>query len=116
MVNVCLEAFTKEKVCVKYVQEFEPLQGKTWIINKALHGLLTSGVRWHERLSNCLSDMGYEPFKIEPDTWLNDCGDHHEHITVHVDDLLIASKDPQSVVDALTKKHHFKLKGTSLIY
>jgi len=31
---------------------------------------------------------------------------------VHVDDLLIASKDPDSIVKLLTETHQFKLKGT----
>ena len=30
----------------------------------------------------------------------------------YVDDLLIASKEPQSVIDTLINNHHFKLKGT----
>ena len=56
--------------------------------------------------------MGHVPCKMEPDIWLKDCGTHYEHIAVYVDDLLIASKDPQSVIDTLINNHHFKLKGT----
>ena len=41
--------------------------------------------------------------------------DHYEYITIYVDDLAIASKDPQSIIDVLTKAHGFKLKGTSPI-
>ena len=59
--------------------------------------------------------MVYEPCKKEPETWLRDCGEHYGHITVCVDDLLIASTDPHGVVDALTNKHHFKIKGTEPI-
>ena len=40
-------------------------------------------------------------------------GDHYEYIAVYVDDLLIASRQPQSIIDQLTAKPHaFKLKGT----
>ena len=49
---------------------------------------------------------------MEPDVWLRYCGEHYECIDICVDYLLIASKDPQVVVDALTNNHHFKLKGT----
>ena len=49
------------------------------------------------------------------DTWLRDFGENYECIYVCVDDLLIASKDLQGVVDALTKKHHSKLKITGPI-
>ena len=34
---------------------------------------------------------------------------------MYVDDLLMASKDPQAIVDALMDKHKFKLKGTGPI-
>ena len=36
----------------------------------------------------------------------------HEHIVICVDDLLIVSKSPQIILDALINKHKFKLKGT----
>ena len=49
---------------------------------------------------------------MEPDIWLKDCGTHYEYIAVYVDDLLIASKESQSVIDTLINYHHFKLKGT----
>ena len=42
---------------------------------------------------------------MEPDAWLKDCGEYYEHIAVHVDDLLTASKDPQSVIDTLINDH-----------
>jgi len=41
-----------------------------------------------------------------------DKGTHHEHITAHVDDSVIASRTPGSIVDALVNKRSFKLKGT----
>ena len=110
--NAHLEACTKEKVFIIAGREFGPLEGHALIINKALCGLRTSGLRWHERLSDCLRDMVYVPCKMEPDIWLKDCGTHYEYIAVYVDDLLIASKEPQNVIDTLTNKHQFKLKGT----
>ena len=110
--NAYLEAFTKEKFCINARREFGPLEGHTLIINKALCRARASGLRWHERLSDFLRDMCYEPCKIKPDFCLRDCGEHYDHIDVYVDDLLIASKDPQSTVDTLTNKHNFKLKGT----
>ena len=46
---------------------------------------------------------------------MRDKGDHYEHIGACVDDLLVVSKDPQSIIDALTKEHNFNLKGTGPI-
>jgi bacillopeptidase F (M6 metalloprotease family) len=40
-------------------------------------------------------------------------GDHYEYIASYVDDLAIASKDPQAIIDALEgAPNNFKLKGT----
>ena len=113
--NAYLEAFTKEKVYIVAGPEFGDLQGHILIILKALYGLRTSGLRWHERLADCLRDMGYEPCKMEPDIWLRECSDHYEYIAVYVDDLLIASKDPNNIISILTTKYKFKLKGTGPI-
>ena len=43
---------------------------------------------------------------------MRDKGDHYEYIARYVDDLAIASKDPQKIIDALTETYKFKLKGT----
>ena len=37
---------------------------------------------------------------------------HYECIFVYVDDLMISSKLPQTVLSALINKYYFKLKGT----
>ena len=59
--------------------------------------------------------MGFEPCKIEPDTWLRDCVDHYERAAAYADDLLIASKDSNNIVEVLQTKCDFKLKGTGPI-
>ena len=110
-----LEAKTKEKLYVIAGPEFAELQGHTLVVFKALYGLRTSGVRWHERLGDCLSDMGFIPSKAEPDIWMRHKGDHYEYIGTYVDDLAIASKNPQGIIKTLEEKHHFKLKGSGPI-
>jgi len=72
------------------------------MIRKALYGLKSSGLRWHERLSDALREMGFIPSKAERDIWMRDCGDHYEYIVMYVDDLLIASKDPSSIIKTLS--------------
>ena len=104
-----LEALTKEKLFVNAGPEFRNL------VHKALYGLRTSGVHWHERLADCLQGMGFIPCKAEPDIWMRDRQDHWEYIGTYVDDLAIASKDPKLIVDTLTEKYKFKLKGTGPI-
>ena len=78
--SVYLEALTKEKLFVKAGPEFGNLEGHTLLVHKALYGLHTSGVRWHERLADWLGGMGFVPCKAEPDIWMRDRQDHWEYI------------------------------------
>jgi len=113
--NAYLESYTKEKVYIKAGPEFGDRAGHYLIIVKALYGLKSSGLRWHERLADVLRAMGFFPSKAEPDIWMRDKGTHYEYIGVYVDDLLIVSKTPRELVDILEKTHKFKLKGTGPI-
>jgi len=108
--NAYLESCTQEKVHIVAGPEFGDQQGHTLVIRKALYGLKNSGLRWHEPLSKALRDMGFIPSKAERDIWMRDCGDHYKYIAVYVDDLLIASKGPSSIIKTLSDEHKFKLK------
>jgi hypothetical protein len=113
--NAYLEAETSEKLYIVAGPEFGDLEGHTLVIFKALYGLRTSGLRWHDRLSDVLTELGFQPCKAEPDIWLRRNGDIYEYVAVYVDDLAIAMKDPKSLTDVLRDKHKFKLKGTGPI-
>ena len=52
--NAYLEAKTKEKVYIVAGPEFNELENHLLIINKALYGLQSSGLRWHEKLADTL--------------------------------------------------------------
>ena len=44
---------------------------------------------------------------------MKDKGDHYEYVAVYVDDLLIASRNPEAIIESLESKPvNFKLKGT----
>ena len=113
--NAYLEAKTSEKVYIVAGKEFGPLADHILIIDRALYGLRTSGSRWHDRCADCLREMGFIPCKAEPDVWLRRKDGHYEYIAVYVDDMCIASKTPQSIIDVFLKKYNFKLKGTGPI-
>ena len=113
--NAYLEAKTKEQVYIIAGREFGELEGHTLTLVKALYGLRSSGLRWHERLADCLCDMGFTPSKAEPDIWMRKAEDHYEYVGVYIDDLVIVSKKPQEIADSLMQKHNFKLKGTGPI-
>jgi len=110
--NAHLETHTKEKVCIIAGIEFGDHEGHVLIVSKALCGLHSSGLRWSEHLADVLREMGFFTSHCEKDIWIRDKGDHCEHIVVCVDDLMVASKDPDSIVKMLMEKCQFKLKGT----
>jgi Reverse transcriptase (RNA-dependent DNA polymerase) len=107
--NAYLESFTKEKVYIIAGPKFGDRQGHTLVIVKALKA---SGLRWRERFADVLKEMGFSSSRAEPDIWMRDRGDHYEYIAVYVDDLLIASRQPNEIVKILEEIHKFKLKGS----
>ena len=110
-----LEAKTKEKLYIVAGKGFGDLEGHTLIIYKALYGLRTSGIRWHERFADTLRDLGFKPSKADPDVWYRKHDGWYEYIAVYVDDLAIASKDPKEIIRALKEDHKYKLKGVGEI-
>jgi hypothetical protein len=113
--NAYLEAFTMEQNYIVAGPEFGQLEGHYLIIVKALYGLHTSGLRWHERFANCLCNEGFSPCKAEPDIWMRLNGNLYEYVAMYVDDLCLGMLDPKSFTDTLQKKYNFKLKGTGPI-
>ena len=114
--NAYLEARTKEKVYIIAGPEFEELEGHTLIVTRALYGLRSSGLRWHEKLADTLRDMGFYPCKAESDIWMRQNGDVYEYIASYVDDLCMVAKDPARIIDILENEHEYKLKGTGPIH
>lgn len=116
--NAYLESYTKEKVYIIAGPEFAPfnLQGHVLLIDRALYGLKSSGIRWWERLAEVLLGLGFVPSRAEPDIWFRRVDDHYEYICVYVNDLIICSKFPQRIADALIHGHSFSLKGTGPIH
>jgi hypothetical protein len=95
--------------------EFGQLEGHYLIIVKALYGLCTSGLCWHEHFADCLCNEGFSPCKAEPDIWMRLNGDLYEYVATYVDDLCLGMLDPKSFTDTLQKKYNLKLKGTGPI-
>jgi hypothetical protein len=110
-----LEAFTMERNYIIAGPEFGQLEGHYLIIVKALYGLHTSGLRWHECFVDCLRNEGFSPCKAEPDIWMRLNGNLYEYVAMYVDDLCLGMLDLKSFTDTLQKKYNFKLKGTGPI-
>ncbi len=86
--NAYLEAETTAKVYIIAGPEFGEQQGHLLVIR----------LRWHERLSDCLCKMGFTPCKAEADIWMHCVGEEYEYIAVYVDDLRIASLNPENII------------------
>ena len=115
--NAFLYGITKECVYIKAGPEFGPeLCGKILIIYKALYGLKSSSARFHEHLSATLKKMGYKPTYSDFDLWMKDKGDHYEYITRYVDDVIIFSKDPMTVMQELKGTYTMKGVGKPMYY
>ena len=87
--NAYLESYTQEKVCFVAGPEFGPLAGHTLVIIKALYGLRSSGLRFHEKLADTLRAMGFFPSYADPDVWMRAPPDPfapYDYIVVYVDD------------------------------
>ena len=53
--------------------------------------------------ADCLKDTGFSMGKLEPDICIRKIGDIYRYISVYVNDLVIAARDPKSLMDALEK-------------
>ena len=115
--NAYLEATTKEKLVIIAGPEFKELEGHVLVIHKALYGLRSSGLRWHQRFAQVLKELGFKPCKAEPDVWMRVTKDGrcYEYIAVYVDDLMFAMDDPEAFEKLLREDYNFKLKGTGEI-
>jgi hypothetical protein len=55
--------------------------------------------------------IGLNPTKAEAEIWMRENDGLYEYIAMYVDNLLIAAKDPDSLIKSLSENHKFNLKG-----
>jgi Reverse transcriptase (RNA-dependent DNA polymerase) len=70
--NAYLEALTKEKVYIIAGPEFGDLEGHTLPIFKALYGLRSSSLCWHQHFADVLRATGFHQSKAESDIWMRE--------------------------------------------
>ena len=109
--NPYLEATTKEKLYIVAGPEFEELQGHILVIHKALYGLKSSGIRWSQKIHDIMIELNFTPCKADPCVWLRERKTKYEYIAIYVDNLLMASDDPQNIIHDLKNKFKLKIKG-----
>ena len=93
--NAYLEAKTEEKVCIWAGPEFGPLEVRLHIIYKALYGLSSSGLRFHELFGHYLNELGFKPSLCEPDIFMRQNREGlWEYVATYVDNLCIVMRNP----------------------
>ena len=103
---------TKEKMYTTLGPEFGKWGGKRAIVRMALYGLIGSCAQFHHHLCGELHKIGFEPTKADPDLWMRQKDDHYQYIAKYIDNILIISKDPKSILDMLKKpKGPYDFKG-----
>ena len=88
------------------------MEGRILIINKSLYELKSSGAHFHEHLSATSRRMGFKPSKADANLWMKDCGTHYEYLARYIDDILVWSNDPMTVIGELRKAYMLKDVGS----
>ena len=70
-----LEANTLEKVYIVAGADVGDREGHIYIFPKAICGIFSSVLRWHEMFSDYLIDMGFFPWNLKPDICIRHNGD-----------------------------------------
>ena len=55
-------------------------------------------------------ELNFTPCKADPCVWLRERKTKYEYIAIYVDDLLMASDDPQNIIHDLKNKFKLKIK------
>ena len=66
---------------------------------------------WHQTFSDNLRIMDFKQCKADYDLWIRDCKDHYEYIAVMVDDILVFSKEPESIIKYIKDIYGYELNG-----
>jgi hypothetical protein len=115
-----LNAPTKEKIYTVAGPEFgQGKEGWPVMIVRALHGLRSSGARWHDHLAATLREAGFKAAcKADADVWMRpavkaDGSKYYEYVLCYVDDILVVSERPKRIMEGLEAKYVLKAGSVS---
>jgi hypothetical protein len=116
--NAYLTSPCQEKIYTVLGPEFGPhRKGRRSLVVRALYGLKSAGASFRNHLASCLSHLGYESSRGDPDVWLRPAvkdnkEEYYEYLLVYTDDILAIGTNPMEVLTKLNK--YFKLKPDSI--
>ena len=73
------------------------------LIQRALHGLKTSGRKLWELLADVLCKMGFAPTRDDDNVWIKPREDGCDYTATHADDFVVVAKDCTKHVDQIEK-------------
>ena len=96
----------QEKVWSQAGPEFKDKEGSIVKIKRALYGLATAARAYHEFFADLLRRMGFTPSRADEDLWVRKSEEYmgYDYIATHVDDLIIASKDPLKYISQIEQE------------
>jgi hypothetical protein len=106
--NAYLNAPCREKIWFEGKIETGKDHGKVLIITRALYGLKLSGAAWRADLAATLRDLHFSSTLANPDVWIWSVGTHYDMILVYVDNILLFSKDPRTIMNRLGELYELK--------
>ena len=71
----------------------------------------SSGLTWSQRLHDIMLQLRFTSCKADPCVWLREVKNKYEYIAIYVDDLFIASDEPQQILQDLKENFKLKIKG-----
>ena len=116
--NAFITAPTSEKFWIECGPEFgSEMVGTRALIKRALYGMKSACRDFRNHLRDCMSHLEFEPCQADPDLWMriardNSGREYYEYMLLYVDDCLVVSHQPDTVLNKLGK--YFTLKPSSV--
>eukprot|EP00957_Ditylum_brightwellii_P173649 13221037-Ditylum_brightwellii.AAC.1 len=75
--------------------QFGKRKGAIAVLERALYGLKLASASFHDFLGDFLCEMGFVPIRVDQDLWIKKSDNYpgYDYIVMHVDNLIIASKE-----------------------
>lgn len=111
--NAFLTAPNLEKVWLCAGPEFGEEEGKNFLVVRALYGLKSASAAFRAHMAKKLDELGFKSSVADPDVWLRpavkpDGETYYEYTLMYVDDILVISFDPMTIMKELQKSVKFK--------
>ena len=84
--------------------------GAVVFLNRALYGLKTAAHLFHIYLGGFIIYLVFTTYRADQDLWIHrsDYYEGYDYIETHVDDIIIADKNPSKYMHAI--EMHFKVR------